>query len=321
MTLGPPRWLVCLAARASYIGVQSVGIPVLADFNQVAASTVPFSTSRRPLPRWGRLQSAENLGFANYQGLQLGVTRRSRDGSSFLQTGYVLSRDLGAVSAAGRTAFLPPEMYQFPLTDRFNTRYDRGELTGTRRHRFLVTGLVPLPFGKGRLVGREWNRLTDAFLGGWELSTFTMVQSGSFQTPTMGAAFDRSNTNSLGRGVSARPDRIGNGNLPDPTMDRYYDKSAFVHPPAGAGRFGNAGGGILVGPGAIAVAAGLSKTFQLGGAARLRMEATFTNLPNHPNFYPPSVNIDDVNFGKLMFAQPAENAGNRTGQVGLRIDF
>jgi hypothetical protein len=53
----------------------------------------------------------------------------------------------------------------------------------------------------------------------------------------------------------------------------------------------------------------------------LRLESTFTNLPNHPNFNPPSVIINNPQFGKLTSVQSGENAGNRTGQVAARLDF
>jgi hypothetical protein len=103
--------------------------------------------------------------------------------------------------------------------------------------------------------------------------------------------------------------------------DQYFDINAF-NPVPGAGRIGNAGVGILQGPGTTAVAAGMAKTFLVGEKAHLRFEATFTNLPNHPNFAPPSVDVSaPATFGKITSVQSAENSGNRTGQLALRFDF
>jgi hypothetical protein len=54
----------------------------------------------------------------------------------------------------------------------------------------------------------------------------------------------------------------------------------------------------------------------------MRFEATFTNLPNHPNFAPPPVNVSAPDsFGQITSVQTADNAGNRTGQLALRLDF
>jgi hypothetical protein len=55
---------------------------------------------------------------------------------------------------------------------------------------------------------------------------------------------------------------------------------------------------------------------------RLRFEATFTNVLNRSNYAPPATNVSNpATFGILQSQQTAENAGNRTGQVALRLDF
>jgi hypothetical protein len=85
---------------------------------------------------------------------------------------------------------------------------------------------------------------------------------------------------------------------------------------------GNASVGSLEGPGTIAVNAGLAKTMPIHENWNLRFEATFTNVLNHTNFAPPVTDISTpASFGVLTTAQTAESAGNRTGQVALRLDF
>jgi hypothetical protein len=85
---------------------------------------------------------------------------------------------------------------------------------------------------------------------------------------------------------------------------------------------GNAGVGSLEGPGTMAVNAGLAKSTQIRENWNLRFEATFTNVLNHTNLAPPVTDISNpASFGVLTTAQTAESAGNRTGQVALRIDF
>jgi hypothetical protein len=55
---------------------------------------------------------------------------------------------------------------------------------------------------------------------------------------------------------------------------------------------------------------------------RLRFEGTFTNCLNHPNFAPTSVDFSSLStFGQPTSVQTAENSGNRTGQLPLRLDF
>jgi len=54
----------------------------------------------------------------------------------------------------------------------------------------------------------------------------------------------------------------------------------------------------------------------------MRFESTFTNIPNHLNYSPPATDVTSPStFGKLTSVHGAENAGNRTGQLALRIEF
>ncbi len=253
--------------RASYIGSHATGMPVRVNLNQVPASTVPLRLQRLPYPAWFVVVSLENLGFSSYEGLQLEASHRFRS-DFFFQASYVLSKNIGAMGdPPPQPAVFPPDFYQRLLTDRYNPRYDRGNLPGARRQRFLLTGLFPLPFGKGRRFGARWSALPNLIAGGWELSTITMLETGPYVTPIIGFGLDQSNTGLGPRGGLARPDRIGNGNLDHPTRDHYWDASAFRPVPVGAGRFGNAGAGILGGPGTVAIFRGFGENFPGDGAA------------------------------------------------------
>ncbi len=310
-----------LSIQIGYLASQTAGLLKPVDLNQVPPSTIPYSRNRAPYLVWNEVFSFENLGFTNYQSLQMQLTRRFRTGL-FFQASYTLAKELGNAGNTATSDFPPESPFGGVLLDRFDSRLDRGNFGASRRHRFVLTGIFPVPVGRNRLIGSKLHGVGQVLAGGWDLSTVTLVQSGPFQTPTMSVNLDQSNTNLSKRLFSARPDRIGNGNLPEPTADHYYDMSAFAAPPAGVGRFGNAGTGILEGPGTIAVAAGLSKLFAVREKIKLRLEGTFTNLPNHPNFRAPIVNISNpTGFGKLTGVQSSENSGNRTGQVGARIEF
>ena len=78
----------------------------------------------------------------------------------------------------------------------------------------------------------------------------------------------------------------------------------------------------MEGPNLINVNAALAKVFTLNERARLRFEASFTNLFNHSNFAPPALNISNPSsFGVLTSVLPQGSGGNRTGQLALRLDF
>ena len=219
----------------------------------------------------------------------------------YFQSSYVFSKNIGnAGGFLGGTSggrFFPTEADPRGITDRFNPGLDRGVVAGSREQWFLFTAIYWLPFGKGRSFASDVNWLANAILGGWDLSTITLLQSGPFLTPRISSSLDQSNTDP--RDFATRPDRIRGGNLSDPTPDRWFDTTAFIPTPEGAGRFGNSGVAVVNGPGTIAVALGLFKSFSVTEKLRMRLEATFTNLPNHPNFGFPAVFVDRPDFGRI----------------------
>ena len=121
----------------------------------------------------------------------------------------------------------------------------------------------------------------DAFLGGWDLTTVTLLETGPWLTPTIsvrrmsGTAIPDGScpataTVSNRRTTSptptwpivgvARPDVVSNNFYAGQSRAQYFNLAAFSPTPAGAGRFGNAGVGILQGPGTAAVSLGVAKS-------------------------------------------------------------
>lgn len=240
------------------------------------------------------------------------------------------------------SAFAGEVNYGIPIADRFHVGSAYGNVSGTRRHRALISGAYQLPVGPGHAY------LTSGWLshlvGGWELNTVSLLESGSFLTPSISAGGcqlatnpdgscpalanglpatnDQSNTNVVNRGATLRPDVISRDLYRGQSRGQFFNLAAFAPTPIGAGRFGNAAVGMLQGPGTIAVSLGTAKTTQLREGIRVRFECSFTNVLNHTNFAPPATQVDNPStFGVLSAPQAAENAGNRTGQAALRIDF
>ena len=188
-----------------------------------------------------------------------------------------------------------------------------------RRNRFLLSAVYDVPVGQNRKFLSHMDRISDLAIGGWSMSTVSLWETGPYLTPTTSSSFDPGNLNLSYRGSFQRPDCIGNGNIANPATASMFNMVACNAIPAGP--VGNCGVGILEGPGTATIAAGLSKTFHRTGRMRMRFESTFTNLCNHPNFAPPPTNVTSSSFGIVQSVQNAENSGNRTGQVSLRLDF
>jgi len=319
--------------RLSYTGQSTWHLPITIDLNQIPASTTPYTVPnngysvvdpRAPYQNWNLLMYSDSIGNESYEAGTVEFTQRASRGLTF-QANYTFAKNISdAQGTDAPSAYAGEEPYAVEIADRYNIKYDRGNVVGMPTQRLLVTGLYQLPFGTGRTWLNNSGRVVNALLGGWNLSTVTTIQTGQWLTATMPAADDQSNTNMIVRsegGAVARPDCIGNP-YADQTSQNFFNINAFALPPANAGRFGSCGVGNLQGPGLINVNMGLAKVFQVKEKMRVRFEATFTNAFNLTNFAPPSLNLGNPStFGVLEAALPQGNGGNRTGQLALRMDF
>jgi hypothetical protein len=305
--------------RISYVGMNSYRLNVTENLNQSKPTT---STTPNPVPfqNWGVIYSTYNLGKQNYQGMELEATHRMARGLSY-KANYTWAHNISDAQGDAPTAFQGETRYGLADLNRFDVNANRGNVVGTRRHRFLVTGTYELPFGQGR----QWlnsSPVVGRILGGWNVNTITLLETGPYLTPTDSVTADQTNTNPAAAGSIVRPDRVGNPIPANRSPSNYFNFNAFAHTPLNAGRVGNAGVGTLEAPGTIAVSAGLAKLIAVRDNWNLRFESTFTNVLNHTNYAPPVTNISNqASFGVLTAAQTAENAGNRTGQIALRVEF
>jgi hypothetical protein len=319
--------------RVSYIGMRSVKLPFSPDINQPQPSRTPFNQrplTDRPFPNFSLIYSRDNHANAIYNAMQVEVNHRFSGGLSFTSA-YTWAKNLADNAGPAPSGFAG-ENGGGRVTDSLNRRGDRGDVYATRRHRWISTGVFELPFGKGRKFGGDAGFLANALIGGWQLSSIFLWQSGAFLTPVMSGG-DPSGTNGNARGTQ-RPDRVGTGSVAEPTAARWLDRSAFVCPgrvPGASdqyncsvtpiGRFGNSGVGILTGPGTVNLNLGVAKRFRLTERWRLTLEGSFTNAANHINLADPGLNIANSAFGLITSARTAESGGSRVGQLAARIDF
>lgn len=316
------------AAHVSYVGMEGHRQNVTIDLNQIPENTQGYNVPgggwvdpRAPFQNWSEIFQSTNIGSTSYHSLQAGVTHRLSHGLTF-QGDYSWTKSLSDVQGDAPTSFAIESYYGFAVSDRFHVNALRGNVEGTPRQRLLVTGTYELPFGRGRAWNSN-NRFLNAVAGGWNLNTISLLQTGPWLTPTMSPSNDTSGVGISQRGTTARPDRVpGVSTTPEHrSAANYFNVNAFTtNTPLG--QTGNAAVGSLEGPGTVAVAAGMAKVFNLSEGVRMRFESTFTNVINRANFAIPATDVSNPStFGVLTSVQTANNAGNRTGQVALRLDF
>ncbi len=348
-----------LGGRISYIGLQTWHLVWQPQFNQLPRSSTTRANdqpqSAYPFPNFYQLTRRSTSASSNYNAMQAELSRRLTHGLSF-DTAYTLAKNLsdnqGTYNNFNGAGFVD-EQGGYSPTDSFNQHVDYGNVSATRRHRWLSTAIWELPVGRGRRFGGGMNRFADLAVGGWQLSNIFLMQSGTFLTAYIpNGEIDPSGTSSgtaVG-GAAQRPDRVANGHSSAHDRNHWFNNNAFACPgqtgyasllidpvtntlpcnvgvgSAPIGRFGTESTGDLTGPGSVSLSSGLSKSFILIEGVRLRAEGTFTNVLNHTNLADPSQFLGGIDptqpsFGQITQSRGSDFGGNRTGQLSLKLEF
>jgi hypothetical protein len=177
-------------------------------------------------------------------------------------------------------------------------------------HIFNAQLSVDLPVGHGRHFLSSSNRFVDAVLGGWQYAALLHIRSGTrFDIVT-------SDGTSLNNGQTNRADRVGSGVLSSPSVNEWFDTSAFViH--STPETYGNAGIDPLHADGQQQLDSSLSKTFRITERQQLQFRADAFNTFNHPNFAAPDNIVGDPSEGQVF----STSIDNRRMQFSLRYSF
>ena len=325
--------------RVSYIGMATRDLVWAPNLNQSYYSTTDYvdqPLSSRPFPNWGVINTRANGADAFYNALQIEVNHRYKAGLT-LNSAYTFAKNLADNEGYDNNQFAGENAGERTM-DALDLKHEYGPVSATRRNRWITSVIYELPVGRGRQFLGGMNHFADAIVGGWQLSSIFLWQSGPFLTPYFSGG-DPSGTGSGIIGRNQAPDIIGNPSLSNPSAANWFNAGAFTCPgtpgwqvgtpclignPGYAnpiGRFGDSGIGTVTGPGTINLNAGLSKRFALGEHVKIKVEGSFTNVLNHLNLANPVLAIDSSSVGLITSARPADFGGNRTGQVGARVEF
>jgi hypothetical protein len=307
------------AFRVSYIGTKTVNLIYSRDINQ---RTTPGDTTNRSRPYFAygygaSISYLDNGGNQIYHGLALGARRRLRNGVMF-QAGYVFAKNISDIIDSESDS-------NGTSSNALDRSMDRGQVGYQRRHNFTAMGSWILPFGHGHKLLSGLPAWASHVVDGWELSPELFSGSGQYFTPT------RSGTNPLtgSTGVTARPDRIGDGNNgPKQTGSstvKWFDPAAFQNPAATA--LGNCGRNILLGPGFWHLSLSLTKRVRFRENKEIWFTGAAENLPNHPNWNNPSssaeLTVGQAAFGSTSSLMGSDRAASRfpSRSIWLRMRF
>jgi len=274
-------------------------------------SNRPFTSTL--VPGAGTITLADVLriskdGYSRYNGLQAKIEKRYTSGVTFIAS-YAYSKTMGLGDTNG---------VQNPQ----DWDADRAVSSQDMTQHFVGSAVYSLPFGKGKTFGSQWNRFTDAVLGGWSVGPIVTVDTGTPLNVTVQG--DPSNTGQQSNtGNNDRPNVVGNWHLSDPTTQEWFNTAAFT--PNAKYTFGDAGRNVLRGPGLFNLDLAAHKSFRITEriTAQLRLESF--NITNTPALAAPpagsttsglNVVVGSPTFGQITTAGPP-----RDNQVGLKIIF
>lgn len=285
----------------------------------------------------------DNSSWSDYHGLELEARRRFSGGLFFIGN-YTFSKTMTD------TGFLTSQAEQAQYRTLANRALDKNRAAFDSTHNVSVTALLPLPFGRGKLIGNKAGGMLNALIGGWNLQGLTRWSTGSPFTVSSGrlttgslvgeTAVLRNMTmdqfkNQLGtfktpNGVFWINPNSGlvtiNGTVSSPVMCAPGQTTpCFDHP--AAGQFGNMPILGFNGPQFFNQDASVFKRTSIPKFGEnfnfeIRLEAF--DVLNHANFSPPAQNLNSNVFGQLTSIVDTVRGGgiqSRIMQWALRVNF
>ena len=309
-----------LLLDVAYVGNKGTKLNGFRNLNQRAVITNANgsqSAGARPFPLVGDIQWMENRVGSSYNALQARLEKRFSGGLTGMVSytwGKALTGSPDHISTSGGGPGFDTGTFREPQNG-LNVAADRGLAEFDIKQRLVASYIYELPFGRGRRFGKDWNKAADFVLGGWQLTGINVFQGGLGLTATLGG----SSVLNIGGERRARPNLIGNPVLPESqrTVARWFNIDAFqpaFSPSPQA--FGNAGVGIMRGPGYVNFDFTLAKNFSVTERVRFQFRTEFFNAFNRANFGPPNIARDSTGFGQILSASNA-----RIIQFGLKLYF
>jgi hypothetical protein len=261
-------------------GVSNINIPT------PAAGGVQ---ARRPFPQFGNIMYFDTNMDNTYHSLQASLARRASKGLWYMVS-YTWSKSITTQNTAAVGG---------------NTGREKAISIFDIPHNLAVSAGWEIPVGRGKRFLGDAGGVTQALLGGWQMQAILILRTGRPFTPTIGA--DRANTGVGGQ----RPNRLGSGELDNPTPERWFDTAAFALPAQFT--YGDSGAFILREGSFRNLDFSVFK--RIGSHLEFRIECF--NLTNTPSFNAPATAIDTATAGRVTSTLSTP----RQFQFGLKFNF
>jgi hypothetical protein len=320
------------ATQAAYrrIAFGSVGGLNSADWTDVQSrwnrAPIAFTDNAFIQPQYAAFAAYGTIGSSDYHSAQVSFRKRfSKDLTFDFNYTFSHSLDISSGSESSTGALNLYNSGSSFILNPLDLDANRGNSNFDVRHLINANYLWGLPIGKGKKFFGHAGRISDLFIGGWEMTGILRYNSGL----PAGAPFDSgrwaTNWQISSNGVATRPlqsspTRTGDPNIfSDPTFA--YQSYRGPYP----GEFGDRN--TIRYPGFFGLDAGLYKSFSLGEGRRLIFRWEVFNVTNTQHFT--GIAAFGLDQNPNLGLTPPPDFGNftkiqgspRQQQFALRIEF
>lgn len=265
-------------------------------------STVAAHQLLQPYPQFcGVTENYPQKGFDFYDALQANYRHRFTHGLD-ATISYTFSKFIDNTDGTQAWSYVGGS----GVANNYNLAAEKSVSGGDTPQSIVANYSYYLPVGKNKAWGSNFNRTTNAIVGGWQVTGIYTFRSG------LPLGISGNNWNSYGG--NPRPDVIGNLHVAHRTIHEWFNTGAYNYAPYGT--FGTVPRfqPDLRGPTYTDFDTGLMKNWDFARETRLQFRAEMFNTFNHPQFYSPNTgypgcdpNVDAScvsSFGQITAAFP-----------------
>ena len=331
----PHNWLI----DAAYVGNHGVDLTYTGNLNQLpdqdlalgsqlltnvpnplyglitatgplSGKTVQLRYLLAPYPQFTGVQVVNDEGAtSSYNSIQLRLNKRFSNNLTMLLS-FTGGKMLDDWSSNNTSNFNGDGTNQ----DAYNLRNDWSLSTADVSKRFVGSFVYALPFGHRQRFGANWNRWTDALLGGWQANGIFTAQTG---TPLALSASNNADIFNPGERPNTNGQNAGLSGSVQSRLNEYFNVADFSQPATYT--YGNVSRTLpnIRTPGLRNLDFSLFKNFNLTERWMMEFRAESFNATNTPQFSGPNTSVTSSSFGVIT----SQANSPRQTQLALKLIF
>lgn len=316
-----------LSLQVGYLGEKGDHIE---DYGNVNQQTNPSDPTSAPYYNNtflnignGGLLITESRAMMNFNALESVLRERLKNGLEFT-VNYTFAKAM--TNSLGNYG-LNVSGFSGAFQNYYDSGADYGPAGYDVRHNVSATGVYALPFGHGRTYLSQSNRLVDAAIGGWKVSTAIVGYSGFPETITgpgnNAGSYGQPRANQYRKLKIVHQSPVnwfGTDPSATPCLTPGVDNGVCAFGPADSSHFGTSRNGSVRGPGYFNADLSAFKDFRTYKEQTLTFRYDLFNAFNIVSYGNPDVNVLDSTFGQIV-SQEAIRSTERHMQFSASYHF